>query len=657
MKEITLTINERQVKGKEGDTVLEVCQANGIDLPTLCHLEGLSDVGACRMCVVEIERERRPVPACTYPARDGLVVNTHTPELEKYRRLILELIFTERNHFCMFCEQSGDCELQKLAYRYQMDNVRYPYTFPSLPVDSLSDYLVIDHNRCILCGRCVRACSEVAGIHALDFGKRGWRTVVSADLEQSLGESSCLSCGACMQACPAGAIFSKLSLYKGKTSECQQVMTVCPLCGVGCELNVLVKDNNLVMIEASRLEGSRGALCKEGRFGLLGDDRLKVTSPLIRDGQGKLEECTIDKAIEAAAEKLGRLKDGFAGVISTRYPDETLSLFHKLVHEVMGSDRIDTLDGRNYRLIAEGIEQFHDKARGLDIECSIEEILEADCILVVGADPLESHPVIGSLIQRAISQRGAKLIVIDPERDIFPLWSNLWLKPEAGSEGVLFDGLAKILIDKGLVQRQKAPTELVQSLSQYKIDEVSRATGIEIGDLESAANLYREAKHGVIIYGEELLKRNTPSLVTSLLNLADLTGNLAAERLRVISLKPGANSRGAWELGLAAKDIQRDRLKGAYLLLADEQEDEELIGWLKGIDSLVVQASYHSAVTSMADVVLPSPIWAEREGKYMSMDGRISESRPALQPKEGVLQDREILIELSKKLGHNLSPN
>jgi formate dehydrogenase major subunit len=137
MKEISLTINGKEVKGKEGDTVLEICQANGIDVPTLCHLEGLSDVGACRMCVVEIERERRPVPSCTYPARDGLVVKTSTEQLEKYRRQILELILTERNHFCMFCERSGDCELQKLAYRYQVDNVRYPYCFPSLPVDSL----------------------------------------------------------------------------------------------------------------------------------------------------------------------------------------------------------------------------------------------------------------------------------------------------------------------------------------------------------------------------------------------------------------------------------------------------------------------------------------------------------------------------------------
>ncbi len=132
-KEITLTINGKQVKGKEGDTVLEVCRANDIYVPTLCYLEGLSSVGACRLCVVEIQGERRINPACTYPARDGLVVTTHTPNLEKYRRLVLELMFTERNHFCFFCAASGDCELQALAYKYQMDHARYPYTCPLIP--------------------------------------------------------------------------------------------------------------------------------------------------------------------------------------------------------------------------------------------------------------------------------------------------------------------------------------------------------------------------------------------------------------------------------------------------------------------------------------------------------------------------------------------
>lgn len=652
MSEITLTINDRQVKGKEGDTVLEICQANGIDVPTLCHLEGLSDVGACRMCVVEIEKERRPVPACTYPARDGLVVQTNTERLERYRRQILELIFTEHNHFCMFCEASGDCELQKLAYRYQMDNVRYPYTFPSLAVDSLSDYLVIDHNRCILCGRCIRACSELAASHTLDFSQRGWKALVTADLEQPLGESSCLLCGACVQSCPTGAIFSKFNLYKGKKDECQQVKTVCPVCGVGCELNVLVKDNNLVRIEAPGLAEPRGPLCRMGRFELLRETRPRVTSPLVRGEQGELEECSLNRAVEVIAGRLAEAKDGFAGMVSTRIPSETLSLFNKFIGEVIGSDSIDTLDGASYRIITEGIRQFQGNGRGLDIECPIEDILEADCIIVVGADPGETNPIVCTLVRRAALQRKAKLIVIDPSRDVFPLWTDLWLKPRAGSEGDLLNGLAKILIDKGLVEPVSA--ELINSFSQYVIGEVVRSTGIERERLELMAEMYGRAEHGVIIYGEGLLQTNDASAITTILSLASMTGNQVGDKLGAISLKPRANSRGAWELGLA-KGMKQDKPKGLYLLLADEAESEELLTWLRGIDFLVVQASYHSPVTAVADVVLPSPIWAEREGKYITMDGRVLELKQVLQPKDGLLQDQEVLMAISQKLGRKLT--
>ena len=649
MNDITLTINGKQVKGKAGDTVLEICQANSIDVPTLCHLEGLSDVGACRMCVVEIEKERRPVPACTYPARDGLVVKTNTERLERYRRQILELIFTEHNHFCMFCEQSGDCELQKLAYRYQMDHVRYPYTFPSLSVDSLSDYLVIDHNRCILCGRCLRACSEVAASHTLSFSQRGWKTLVSADLEQSVGESSCLLCGACVQACPTGAIFNKINLYKGKTDECQQIKTVCPACGVGCELNALVKDNNLVRIEAPSLVDPRGALCRIGRFGLLEPTPPRITSPLLRGGQGELEECSLDSAVEVIGMRLAAAKGNLAGMISTKLPNEILSLFNKFISEVVGSDSIDTLDGESYRIISEGIKQFQNNGKGLGIECPIESILEADCIIVVGADPESANPIVSTLVRRAVSQRKTKLIVIDPSRDVFPLWTDLWLKPRVGSEGVLLSGLTKVLIDKGLVVPEKTKAELVQSVGGYEIGEVVRTTGIEKERLELIAEIYGRAECGVIIYGEELLKRHDASLVTAILNLANITGNQVGDKLRVISLKPRANSRGAWELGLA-KGIKQDKPKALYLLLADELVGEELLNRLKGIDFLVVQASYHSPATSIADVVLPSPIWAEREGKYVTMDGRVLESKQVLQPKEGLPQDEEILMEIYQKV-------
>jgi predicted molibdopterin-dependent oxidoreductase YjgC len=654
MNEISLTINGKKVKGKAGDTVLEVCQANGIDVPTLCHLDGLSDIGACRMCVVEIEKERRPVPACTYPARDGLVVRTDSEKLEKYRRQILELIFTEHNHFCMFCEASGDCELQDLAYRYQMDNVRYPYTFPSLSVDAISDYLVIDHNRCILCGRCVRACSEVAASNTLSFSQRGWKTLVSADLEQPLGESSCRLCGACVQACPTGAIFSKLSLYKGRREDCQQISTTCPLCGVGCELNVLVRDNNLVKIEAPVLNVARSALCRMGRFGLLEPTPPRITSPLIRGSQGELEACSLAEAAEVIAKRLAKTKGSLSGVVSSRIPEETLSLFHKFMTETLGSNSLDTLDGELYRTISTGIEQFWNQGTGLDIEPPIEELETADCIMVVGADPLAVNPVVGTLISKAVSQNQARLLVINPSRDVFPLRSDLWLKPNAESQGALLSGLAKILIDKELAAPQKASSRFRESLQQCRIDNVSLATGIEREKLELAAGIYGEAKRAFIIYGEELLSTKDTNTVATILNLAAITGNREEDRLRVISLKPGANSRGAWQMGLA-KGIKGDKPKALYLLLGDEPESEALLSWLRGFSFLIVQASYYSPAVFMADVVIPSPIWAEREGRYLDMDGRPRELKRVLTPKDGLPQDEEVLIEISEKLGCQLS--
>lgn len=657
MKEISLTIDGKKVTGHEGDTVLDVCRKNGIDVPTLCEMKGLTNVGACRMCVVDIEGERRINPSCTYPARDGLVIHTKNEKLEKYRRLILELMFTEKNHYCMYCEKSGDCELQAMAYRYQMDNVRYPYTTPATTVDPFSEYIAVDHGRCILCGRCVRICGEIEANHTLDFAKRGFKTLVSADLSRSLGGSSCTQCGACLQACPTGAIFSKLSLYKAKPKDCQQVNTVCPVCGVGCELTVLTKDNNLVMIEAPQITGEKGPLCRMGRFDLLANGHKQITSPMIRDKEGKLKECTLDEALEAAGSRMKKLGKNFTGVVSARLPTETLSLFCRFMKEAVGTTRVDTMGGEAFRVISEGTKAFGKKDNGFEIECSMDEILKTDCILLVGADPVKTHPIVASFIRRAVDRNKAQLIVIDSANDVLSIWRDVWLKPKAGSEGTLLNGLANAILTKGLARIKEPSVKLVQSLSEYDPKKVQAETAVEAADLEMAAESYAKAKHAVIVYGQGVWHAKNPALVTSLLTLADLTGNRDGDHLRVLSLKPAANSRGAWDLGAAAKDLSLNHVQGLYLLISDEQVDnDEVLGWLRTIDFLVVQASYRSAVTSMADVVLPSPVWAERDGgQYVSLDGRVAKSQRVIEAKKGLLQDREILRELSKKMGHELS--
>jgi formate dehydrogenase major subunit len=599
--------------------------------------------------VVEIQMEKKPVPACNYPARDGLVIKTSTPQLEKYRKQILELLFAERNHFCMYCEQSGDCELQKMAYRYQMDNVRFQGLFPVLPVDTLSEFLAIDHNRCILCGRCVRVCKQVAALRTLDFGGRGGQTMIAADINQPLGESSCTLCGSCLQACPTGAIINKASVYKGKTSECKSSATICQSCDIGCEVNVLTKDDNLVRIETPDRTALRGPLCRIGRFENISEKRSRILSPMVRNKKGELKTCSIDEALAAVATKFAEVGNSCGGLTSTRVPNEAIIQFQKLFTDTLKSKIIDTFDGKDARLISSGIRQYTNGGSAPDVDPDIEGILKADCILVIGANIDLTHPVMGNLIRRAVSQNHARLIVVDSNRDVFPLWSNIWLKPETGTDRVLINGLAKIVISSSKNLAELKP-ELYRLLSLYEADKVTSKTSVLENQLQNAAKMLSESKNCYLIYGNKLSEQNDAELVTALLNLTYLVQNGNEDRLNLIFLKQSVNSQGAWDLGIANKDIKTQKPRGLYLLLSDDTINDSWLEWLKGIDYLVVQASYHSPVVDLADVILPSPIWAERGGNYVTAGKRAVNAHPVIQ-RYGSLQDEGILQQLIEKIG------
>jgi bidirectional [NiFe] hydrogenase diaphorase subunit len=210
MSVVTLTINGELVSAQAGQTLLAVLREQAVDIPTLCHLDGLSERGGCRLCLVEIEGSPRLQASCVTPVQEGMVVRTHTERLVNYRKMIVELFFAERNHICAVCVMNGACELQAQAASAGMDHVRYDYLHPDLPMDASHPRFVLDHNRCILCTRCVRVCDEVEGAHTWDLMGRGIHSQVIADLNQPWGTSdSCTSCGKCVQVCPTGALFAK----------------------------------------------------------------------------------------------------------------------------------------------------------------------------------------------------------------------------------------------------------------------------------------------------------------------------------------------------------------------------------------------------------------------------------------------------------------
>ena len=206
----TLTIDGKQISAEEGETILQAATEAGIKIPTLCHLEGVYDIGACRLCLVEVKGTPKLLPACTVKVAEGMEVSTDTERLQKYRRMTLELLFAERNHVCAVCVANGHCELQSLAYGLGLDHVRYEYTFPKWSVDTTHRLFGMDHNRCILCTRCVRVCWHIEGAGTKNVSGRGGKSKIITDLNQSWGVSeSCTECGKCVMSCPTGALFKK----------------------------------------------------------------------------------------------------------------------------------------------------------------------------------------------------------------------------------------------------------------------------------------------------------------------------------------------------------------------------------------------------------------------------------------------------------------
>ncbi len=429
MSTVTLEINGRKVQGNLGDTILDVCNKNGIHIPTLCHFEGLTDVGICRMCLVEVREARGLLPACVTKATNGMVVTTENERINALRRSNLEMLFSERNHFCMFCEKSGDCELQKLAYEYGLDHVRYGFFWPSLSMDMSRRYFLYDQSRCILCRRCVRACEEVAGHTVLTVRDRGPKSMICPDDDLPFNESTCVSCGTCLQVCPTGALSDRKGTYVGRQADMTRTGSTCTFCSIGCEIEILSRDGEPLRVEGVFGKGpTEGVMCSSGRFEPLFEGKARRKGALICK-EGNVKPAGLTEALAYVADKIRDLgMDSFAGLISSRATNETAFQFKKLF-------------GNNAFLI---------DPPGTPLgNAHITDIDDADCIAVVGTNLDEEFKAVSSFVKRA-ANRGAKLVVVGSSGRRVDLRASCHLQEDdACGLGKILEGASKPIVIYG----------------------------------------------------------------------------------------------------------------------------------------------------------------------------------------------------------------
>ncbi len=578
MDTITLTINDKEISTRKGQTVLEAAQGAGIYIPTLCHHPSLPPYGSCRMCIVEIKGMRGFPTACTTPAAEGMVAQTNTPQIQQLRRNILELLFSEHPHACFTCERkercqpldiclrnvavtercvtcpkNGRCELQKVADYVGFRELTLPYTYKALPIERDSPFFDRDYNLCILCGRCVRVCQEIRAVGAIAFTYRGSQAMVGTAFDYPLEKAGCQFCGACVDVCPTGALIDRATKWAGLPDY--SVTTTCPYCGVGCQLDLEIRKGRITnAIPKADGTVNRGQVCVKGRFGIAEfvHHPERLTSPLVRRN-GKFVEVTWMEALDLVATNLAKYKgDQFGFIASAKCTNEENYVMQKFCRAVMDTNNIDHCARLCHAPSVAGLAQSFGSGAMTN---SIDEIGNAACILAIGSNTTAAHPVIGLEVKRAVRQ-GAKLIVVNPREIDLCRYADLWLQHRPGSDVALLMGMMRVIVDEGLLdqafieERCENFDAFRDSLQNFDLDFVERVSGVPQSLIIEAARLYATHKPASILYAMGITQHtHGTDNVLATANLAMLTGNIGKPSTGVNPLRGQNNVQGACDMG------------------------------------------------------------------------------------------------------------
>ena len=706
---ISITINEKKYEVPEGKTILQAADENGISIPRLCYMEGVSDIGMCRICMVEVCGYDQLLAACRTKVRDGMVINTESERLTRYRKEMLSLILSNHNQDCMSCPANGTCELQDLCNRYDVSHASYKGSRSEiekkLPVYDSNPYIAYDPSKCIHCQRCINVCHHIAVNGTLVSGRSGTFHMVEAPFGPDYKETGCETCGNCASVCPTGALTLKREASY-RNWEVRKVLTTCPHCATGCQFYLVVKDNKIVNVEPANGPSNHYRLCVKGRSGSFdfvhSKDRLK--KPLIKDrATGEFHEVSWEEAVSYTAKRFMEIKekhggDSLAGFACSRSANEDIYMVQKMVRTCFGTNNTDNCARVCHSASVTGLA----KTLGSGAMTNpIHDIThDVDCIMLVGSNPEEAHPVVGMQIRLAV-KNGTRLIVVDP-RDIgLSKEADIHLKLRPGTNVAFANGMMHVMIKEDLIDHDyinehvEGFEELKKLVGEYTPEKVGEICHIDPKMLVEAARMYATAKKAPIIYCLGVTEHSSGTEgVMSMSNMAVLTGKIGRSGCGVNPLRGQNNVQGACDMGAQPTDypgyqkVDNDdvrkrfeeawgvplsprpglkatevfpaaiegSIKGLYICGEDpvvsDPDTHHIIKALESLDFLVVQDLFMTKTAEYADVVLPGISYAEKEGTFSNTERRVQRIRKAVTLDGDMRPDTDILIDLMNAMGY-----